>query len=272
MIIDKVLFSCSEGYSDFWNIVSKIHKTKFNVEPVCLLFGDIKNTNMTEEYGKIIQYPYIDYLPKVLQVTWSKFFYTKLEPETTWMIGDIDQLPLNKFWFTDNIKNIEDDCYIHLNSSECAESKGVPMDGWLRGECDLPAHYHVAKGKTFNEFLNLEGSLEEQVLNIVQNKIGTLDNLKKIDNHTGFFWCEEERVSSKRLLDKLKTNKIKTFTYNNVESKIDRGRYDFQKNDYRYSLEKLKNKGYIDIHCSRPFESTRAQIENILNIAWDSQE
>jgi hypothetical protein len=268
MKIDKVIFSCSEQYSDFWNIISKIYKTKFNIEPICLLFGDIKNTNMTKDYGDIVQYSYIDNLPKILQVTWSKFFYTKLEPETVWMIGDIDQLPLNKFWFTDNIIDVEDDCYIHLNSSACAENRGLPIDSWCKGICDLPAHYHVSKGKTFNEFLNLEGSLEEQVFNIVENKIGSIDNLKNIDNHTDYFWCEEERVSSKNLLNKFKTNKIKLYAYNNRVFKICRSRYDYKKNDYIYSIEKLKNKKYIDIHCERPFEKTKLQIENILDIAW----
>jgi hypothetical protein len=269
MKIDKVLFSCSEEFSDFWNIVSEIFKTKFNIEPVCLLFGNISNTNMSETYGKIVQFDYIENLPKILQVTWSKFYYTNTEPETTWMIGDIDQLPLNKSWFVDNISKLSDDCYAHLNTSACAENMGLPFDGWLKGLCDLPAHYHVAKGKIFGEFLELKGSLEDQILEITTNKIGSLENLKTIDNHTNFFWCEEERVSSKRLFSKLNTNRIKLFAYNNKIYKICRSRYNFSIDDYIYNEEFLKKEGYVDIHCERPFLKTKNQIEKILKIAWE---
>jgi hypothetical protein len=53
--IDKVIFSTSERFSVFWNLNSRIWKTKLGVEPVCLLFGDRSNTNMSEEFGKIIE-------------------------------------------------------------------------------------------------------------------------------------------------------------------------------------------------------------------------
>ena len=268
MKIDKIIFSCSEQYSDFWNIISKIYKTYLNIEPVCLLFGDIKNTDMHEKYGYICNIPYIDYLPKVLQITWSKFLYTKTEPETTWMIGDIDQLPLNKFWFTDNIEDINNEHYVHLNSSACAENRGYGIDGWLKGLCDLPAHYHIAKGSTFKNFLTLEGDLEYEICNLVKNKVGNIENLKKINDETSFFWCEEEHVTSKRLFEKYNSNKIHLFSYNNTANKICRSRFDFQKNDYLYDTEKLKNKKYIDIHCERPYKKTETQINNILNIAW----
>lgn len=272
MKIDKVLFSCSEEFSDFWNIISEIFKTKLNIEPVCLLFGNVINTNMSEKFGKIVQFDYIEHLPKILQVTWSKFFYTKNEPETTWMIGDIDQLPLNRSWFTDNIRHLKEDSYAHLNASACAENLGLPFNSWSKGLCDLPAHYHVAKGRVFNEFLNLEDSLEKQVEKIITDKIGSLDNLKTIDNPTSFFWCVEEKVSSKKLLSKLDTKRIKLFGYNNKEYKICRSRYDYSEDNYIYNIDKLKNQGYVDIHCERPYTKTKNQIENILKIAWSQND
>ena len=54
MKIQKVIHSCDdkEFYSDFWPIVSKIWKLKFNIEPVLLYFG---TGNPTEEYGEVIK-------------------------------------------------------------------------------------------------------------------------------------------------------------------------------------------------------------------------
>ena len=49
MKIDKVIFTTSVEYSDFWNINSKIFKTKLGIEPVCLLFGERSKTDVTEE-------------------------------------------------------------------------------------------------------------------------------------------------------------------------------------------------------------------------------
>lgn len=268
MKIDKILFSCSEEYSDFWNLNSKIYKQIFNIEPVCLFFGDRQKTDLSDEYGKIINYKYIENLPKIFQLTWSKFAHTVSEPETVWMIGDIDQLPLNKFWFTENILDIDENYYLHLNSTACAENRNLPNDSFIRGLCNLPAHYHIAKGKIFNEFLNLSNSFENQISEIISSKIGNLNKLNEIEDHTSFFWCEEENVTSNRLLQKYHTNRIKLFGYNNKQNKICRSRFDYTANNYIYCEKKLLNGGYIDIHCERPFKKTETQILNILKKVW----
>jgi hypothetical protein len=62
MKINKVIFSSSEEYSDFWNINSKIFKTKFGFDCVCHFFGDRANTNNSEEYGKVIDFKFIEIL------------------------------------------------------------------------------------------------------------------------------------------------------------------------------------------------------------------
>ena len=64
------------------------------IEPICLLWGRKENTNMHEKYGKIREMEFIPYIPKVIQITWSKFHFVREEPETTWLIGDIDQIAL----------------------------------------------------------------------------------------------------------------------------------------------------------------------------------
>lgn len=268
MKIDKVIFSTSEEYSKFWNLNSEIFKTKLGIDPVCLLFGKKANTDIHEKYGKVIEMEFYEDLPKVLQITWSKFNFPKTEPETTWMIGDIDQIPLSKRWFFDKIKNLPDDSYAHLNAGACAQSLGFLQEEWLNGRCDIPAHYHVAKGKVYQEFLELNTSFYDQIKQIVIEKLGSVERLNTIPDHTSYFWCHEEKISTKRLLNKIDSGRIFSFYYNNYTNKICRSRFDFINNDYIYSREQLKSKNYVDIHCERPFEKTKKQIESILNIAW----
>jgi hypothetical protein len=273
MKIDKVIFSSSEEYSDFWNINSEIFKTKLGIEPVCILFGKKSNTNMNEKYGKIIERNFLKDLPLVLQIVWSKFDFTKTEPETTWMIGDIDQIPLCDKWFTKNIQDLDDTMYVHLNAGASCEAVGLSNDAWMTDHpvflyAKLPAHYHIAKGKIFTDFYELNNDFEEQIKKIVIEEIGSIDKLKEIQNPTQQFWCAEERFSTRILREKFILNKFKPFYYSNNTNKICRSRYDHNKNDYIYYKKQLESKNYVDIHCDRPYNKTRIQIENIINIAW----
>lgn len=274
MKIDKVIFSSSEEYSDFWNINSEIFKTELNIEPVCLLFGRKSNTDMNEKYGKVIECDFIDGLPHVLQITWSKFNYTKTEPDTTWMIGDIDQIPLCKRWFSDCIHNLTDDQYAHLNAGASCEAVGLSNDAWMTDHpvflyAKLPAHYHIAKGRVFSEFYNLNDSFDSQIKKIIEREIGSLDKLKDIENQTQQFWCAEERISTRILRKYVNTGRFVPYYYSNISNKICRSRYNFQVNDYVYNPEQLKTSNYVDIHCERPYNKTKSQIANILNIAWN---
>ena len=84
MKIDKIVFSTSEEFSPFWNIQSYIWKEKLGIEPVCILWGDIKKTNMKDTYGEIIEKKYNPDLLKSFQLTWSKFYQPYTEPDKTW--------------------------------------------------------------------------------------------------------------------------------------------------------------------------------------------
>ena len=70
---DKIIFTCSEQFSPFWNLQSQIWKTKMGIEPVLLLFGKKENTNVSEEFGKVHEMETDSSVPAILQVTVSKF-------------------------------------------------------------------------------------------------------------------------------------------------------------------------------------------------------
>jgi hypothetical protein len=281
MKIDKVIFSSSEEYSDFWNIQSQVFAEGLGIEPVCLLWGKKKNTDMHEKYGKIREMSFIPYLPKIIQITWSKFHYVREEPETTWLIGDIDQIPLQRDWFIKQIKDCDDDMYLHLNASGCGQPYNLPKDRWethggtamTEGGIDLPGHYHVALGETFANAYDPAMSFEEQVSRIVSSQrfgggAATPCGLPGRENYTTrhpfeeeFYWIAEEMYSSEKLWvarDKGDI-KFKGFYYDNKTERVDRGFWSEDLNDYRYNHENLKKGKIIDIHCMRPFEKYKDQ-------------
>ena len=277
MKIDKVIFTTSVEYSDFWNINSKIFKTKFGIEPVCLLFGERSKTDVTEEYGKVIDMPIIPDLPLLVQITWSKFYYPITEPDTTWFIGDIDMLPLQTQWFTTNLEPIPDDYYVHLNVAGGCITMGMPADHWYKkggiidGGCDLPAHYHVAKGSTFQKALEHNTPFEQQLRWMIDSKKYGLGHYNKDFTGDKFYWCAEEHRTTELIRKNILNNVInfQGFGYNcfNNGDAINRNGFNKETNDYTYDKDKLINNKFVDVHCMRPFKQYQTQTEKLLKLA-----
>ena len=276
--INKVVFGCSEEYSDFWNINSMVFKKYLDIEPVCLLYGKAVNCDVSSKYGEIVEMEFIPNLPKIIQITWGKFNYVaNKEPNTTWMIGDIDQLPLQRHYFIDQIAHVDENAYIHLNENGCARATGRPEGCWQKsgpatGGADLPAHYHIAKGKTFSKALNTVSqlSLQKQIEYIIEQRdsLGLRINNKSMSLESGL-WCAEETLSTNLLREGL-NKEIFNFSGSTVDNhlRIDRSR--MLDGKYIYDKEELRSGKYIDIHCDRPFNKTEDQINDIINIAFNS--
>ena len=287
MKIDKVIFSVSEppAYSSYWNIQSKLYKKALGIEPICLLFGKKSNTDMSEEYGKVIEREIIPDLPWVPQMTWSKFDYCRHEPDTTWMVGDIDLLPLSKHHFTTNIAHISDDDYAHLNAAGISAPRVGITDGFLKlgSEChgkaggfigsDLPGHYHVAKGRTFQKLYGQGMTFEETVRHIVDSDrygMGVMCNYGKECKQTQsywYYWLAEENYSSELLWNAIESKNIKYhgLTYHNELNRV--WKWNKESQNYQYDPNLAKKGHYVDIHCCqvRPYGLQANALEQLLN-------
>jgi len=293
MKIDKVVFSTSEEYSGFWNIQSKIYKEALGIEPVCLLFGKKENTNMTEEYGKIIEREFIEDLPKVIQITWSKYDFPKTEPDTTWMLGDIDMIPLQRYYFTEHISDAVEDAYLHLNLAGISLPRRGSLDAFItegseaharaRGSyntgADLAGHYHVSKGSNFIKVFDLDRPFREQIEYITSAHrygLGPAGQAKKpegideIMNAGSYYWCAEESYSSERIWDALQAKEIifGGYCYHNSLNRIDRSTWNNDIKEYQYDPERLKNgRDIVDIHCERPYEKQEEALNKIIELS-----
>ena len=148
MKVDKVIWSSSAEYSDFWNINSLIHNKFLGLDCVLLLYGKKKELGLSEEFGKIIELDFEEGAPHIPQLVFNKWHYTKNEPETTWLVGDIDQIPLQKNHFINIVKDVPEDSYAHLAEDACRNA-GAPY--WKETKGPIVGHYHIAKGKTFDK-------------------------------------------------------------------------------------------------------------------------
>jgi hypothetical protein len=239
---------------------------------------------MSSRYGTIIEKEYNPNLIKSFQLTWSKFHHTMSEPETTWIIGDIDLYPLQKDLFTSVIESIDDNAYTHLASNVVTNQRYEKYGGYL------PAYYHVAKGKTFEKALSLnEGSFDEQISYIIndgrftyknevsQDKIkqmfgGASGNKVLIDENEYLYWLTDERYTSFKIHDSHKKGIIDFTTaieYQIVpnqcqtQTRIDRKSF-FNSAYQRYNSLLLHNNKLIDIHCHRPFKEQKESLHDII--------
>jgi len=280
MKIDKIVFSSSVDYSPFWNIQARIWKTKFGIEPICLLFGGSKKQcGMSEEHGTVHEIPFDETLPPIIQLQFYKFFFPSTDPDKTWMIGDIDLLPLQTNHFLDGLSEVSDTAYCHLNHSSpaqnhglrpfnCVDEKGVPLflkrGGCTTGGYDLPANYHIAKGRLMGQLFfpsnNFSDTLREIIDSSRYGMSGKWDGQVKEIHGTN--WLAEEMYTSERVFFGYKRGSFSHFhskQYDSTHQHISwhgrladqNGRWmpQWTGTDYIYDPNRLKNKGYVDLHC-----------------------
>lgn len=280
MKIDKVIWSATEKYSDFWNINSKIHNKFLDMDCVLLLYGKKENCDVSEEHGKVVEIDYLEDYPTTVQFALNKFYYTKNEPDTTWIIGDIDQIPLQRHHFIDQIADVPDDHYVHLVEDAMEENTSVPIGAWKTegstvDRTYLTAHYHVGKGSVFTEALDLNLTLEEHIVALLdqwrthRKKIGASyaeledqRNWGEAETKQHGVWAWEEIYTTsliyKNYLDKF-TGFERPFRRQPSKKICRSGGCKFdpsRKNDY------------VDIHCPVPYAAHKEQIHDILRFFW----
>lgn len=287
MKINKVLFSCSEPeeYSSFWNTQSKIFAS-MGIDPVCLLFGERAKTNMTEEHGQVIEVPLLPDLPWMAQLAWSKFDYPTREPETTWLIGDMDLVPLQRAHFTSKIQDVDPAAFLHLNAGGISQPRIGALDGFLtqgpervrkdqgkHGGADLPAHYHVARGELFKIFTQ-DRSFADQVRHLTGGRygLGPMGNkppAEAASNPYWHFWCAEENYTSELLWNAIHDHGLKFVPhyYNNNHNGERLNRDAWDNSTYRAADSRVRAKKIVDIHCCRPYKRQAADLERLIELS-----
>lgn len=256
MKVDRVLLVSDNNpmYSDFWNNLSFTYKEKFGITPTLIFFGnedDVKSLNLSSEYGEI---KFEDKIPGVpiWQFTWALFYFTKFYPDDTCAIIGIDQIPLGTYFLKDVIEDVNEDKYVMLIDNQY-KLEGKSKFKWDEGGYS-PSAYHIAKGKTFNEFFNFEDTFENEITKLHTSGVPTM---------WGNGWGMDEAYSCKKLREFPDRGRIadlsKTIEF--LSNRIDCHRH----NEVPYSLEKLNNNEYIECHCCRPYSNHKLYLDNLFD-------
>lgn len=281
MKFDKIVFSCSEYFAPFWNIQARVWN-KMGVEPVCLYFSDTKD-GMSEEHGEVILKeadPQFGEDSDILQITMSKFWHPTTEPDTTWLIGDIDMLPMTRDYFIHGDK-IQHGLYANLNFSGIFQSV-APGDvqsspnlfaqngSKTMGGFDLPGHYHLATGRTFKDVIFPDKQLEDSLREIVDGDryghVGTEEIHKR-------YWCAEENYTSEKIHEacvQRQDTKLGGQIYDNRMQRVDRSFWQQDQKRYAhaaYSLDDDIEDKFVDIHCHRPYHEQEEHMLYLLDKA-----
>jgi hypothetical protein len=288
MKIDKVVFSCSASaeYGPFWNIQSKVF-SKMGIEPVCLLFGKKEDAGMVDTHGKIVEMEIDPNLPWILQLILSKFYYPTSEPETTWLIGDIDMVPLQKAWFTSNVQSIPENTYVNLNHDGISGPRlGIANGFLIKGPqvlgtrenpgTDIPGHYHVAKGKLF-EIFRKNQTFSELVRGIAESHrygMGVAEGRSREDAITNpywYYWLSEEMYTSEQLWYAIQSRQVSYVgrTYNNSNNghRVDRSAWNDSTSNYSYDAHRVAAGEFVDVHCARPYAKQETALNTLVNLA-----
>lgn len=241
MKIHKVIMSSDDNpvYLDFWEIVSGIWKEIFEIQPVLLYFG---NKNPSTKYGEVILFPKDNYSVP-LKTLWSRYWFPQNEPETIFMISDIDMIPLSKYYFIDQLMEIDDDKYVHL----------------VGNHRPLPSCYHIAKGKNFSKVLNLPQKFEDTLDMIIKTNIGGAYNIpfsENIENQ----WGSDEIYATNKIEFEMsrQTDKFIMIDRNLNKNRLDRM-------NWEYSEVDILNHKFYDCHSIRPYLKFKNEIDNLIS-------
>ena len=255
MKIDKVILACDDKrfYLDFWYPVSKVWKKKFNIHPVLILFGDKNILNVSEEFGTVVEFKTQPNILPHIQAQWVRYWYPKTEPNTTWLISDIDMFPISKQYFINSLSGVRDDAFINLNADKDY----------------FPACYNGGKGKTFNEVFKLHDTWEQSITEI-DNRSKNIKNDHVPESFTIYEpgrsfmanWGIDEAYSAEKIKsfsDQSRVIRINRPGGHN-ERRLDRSSWNLEEN-------KVLSEWYTDCHCLRPYNSNhKSEIDKLVNL------
>jgi hypothetical protein len=239
MKIDYVIMGSDSNpmYLDFWPIVSKVWKEKFNIVPVLGLICDEDSEMYSDEYGIIKKFKKIDNVDVGLQSQIVRLFLPKFLNGSC-LISDIDMMPLSVDYFNKNSEelNYENIVIYSSDNPECLREKMYPM-------CYILSHSEVFK-KIFK--LDVDWTFfTEELKNRNQG------------------WYTDQKFIYEKINDYHSENKNCVFLnrgWNGVaDNRIDRI-------NWNYDIEKLKMGYYIDSHLLRPYKRYETEINNLVNI------
>ena len=178
MKIDRVLLSVNNNktYSCFWNMVSYVWKTKFNIFPTLIFYGtedEFKSNNFDFTYGDYIlleKFEDISCDGKDWVTTWCPFYAATLFDEEICMTSGIDQIPISNSFF-ERVNHIDNNMFV-VGFSEVYENYTTKTLGYFNTQTNImyPSSHLAAKGKKFKEIFEISDTWKNEIYKVFGNK------------------------------------------------------------------------------------------------------
>jgi hypothetical protein len=238
MKIDYVIVASNENpyYLDFWPIISKVWKEKFNITPVLGLISDEDSDFQESEYGIVKKFKSVNGIDTGLQSQIVRLFLPKMLKGYC-LISDIDIIPLSTKYFEDCASYLTENNIVVYSSDhpECLAKHEYPM-------CYVSSH-----SESFRNILNLDLDWESFVLLMKNRNQG---------------WSTDQKYLYEKVNEfNLRTNNVILLKRGWSEilcKRIDRG-------FWNYDPIKVSEGYYIDSHSLRPYTQYSEEINKLIN-------
>tara|TARA_B100000131_G_C17947033_1_gene544832 strand:- start:31 stop:771 length:741 start_codon:yes stop_codon:yes gene_type:complete len=240
MKIDKVILSSNNNpeYLDFWPLVSEAWK-RLDVEPI-LIYTDKDKIDLP---GKIIHF-YIEGIDPVFVAQNIRILMPALFPNDNSITADIDDLPLSKKYFIENVTDIPDHMFV------------VYRWGFIT-ETMIPISWTLAKGSTWQKIFNIQNE------NDIINKLISWYPLNYGKGHKNWYTDQLKLKKYISIYEKNNPRGVIYFTDQMLHfNRIDRNEID----GVLYNLEKKKVE-YTDYHMPIPFNQFEETIRKIYKLS-----
>lgn len=238
MKIDYVIVSSNENpyYLDFWPIISKVWKEKFNITPVLGLICNEDSDFEESEYGLVKKFKSIEGVDTGLQSQIVRLFLTK-ELNGYSLISDIDIIPLSVKYFEECASHLTENNIVVYSSDnpECLYNKEYPM-------CYVSSH-----SDSFKLILKLDLNWPEFVKMMKGRNQGWTTDQKYLFEKINEFKLQKNDVV---LLNRGWTGM--------AHKRIDRA-------SWGYDPIKVSEGYYIDSHSLRPYSQYSEEINKLIN-------
>ena len=240
MILDCILTSVNENklYLDFVPIFIKTWKKLYPLIDVkIILISKEIPINLLVYQSNIILFEPINNVLTSFSSQFIRLLYPSiLNYKNGIMITDIDMLPMNKTYFTDNIKNIANDKFIYFRGNQCFQYKQIAM-------C-----YNVALPTVWKDIFEIY-SVEDIIKAIKE----IFNNYKIVEGHNKEGWNIDQLILYKKVMNWNKKKESFICLNENITgfNRLSRGR-NINNNEIK---EKISKGVYSDYHCLRPMKT-----------------
>ena len=238
--ITRVILSANNDsmYLDFWPYTAKAWKQLIGIKPTLALIGD-ETVKVDESLGDVIRFKPIPGVPTGLHAQLIRLLVPAYFPNEYCIISDIDQLPIKKSYFIDQVRSIANDKFIVYNN-------------WCYGKVRrFPMCYVAAQGKTFRELFRI--NTEQDIPKIIKHwaSLGKGFNTDELVLYTTLVTWKQYTKRCVKLNDTLGPNDNRR-----INSKT-----------WEYTPELVRQKYYVDARLLRPYSRYKKELDRLATLA-----